>query len=107
MDTNHQPQSPALAKQNQSLAALRSLKNADAALLLPTLTRVSNLMGGGNTPEQVTNYAEATVELYPDLSGKDLEKALIKGLREVDWNGRLTFMAIAKFIRHFQINRSR
>ena len=73
-------------------------------LLIPILTRLDSLTGGGNKAEDLVNYAEAIIDTYPDRSGDDFERCIRYGIRNVDVYGKLTFMTLAKFMREWWEN---
>lgn len=69
--------------------------------IIPILTRLNTLMGGGNDREALLAYADAVRELWPDMTTQDFEAALRHGLVHIRWFGKLTIPAIAEFVRDY------
>jgi len=90
---------PTKTPATSTLASCASLKEATPDLFFEPLMKLDTLMGGGANEQAIMLCAKSLIELFPDLSGQQVLDAIRYGVKEVDWNGRMTFMALAKFIR--------
>lgn len=70
--------------------------------LSPKLVRLDTLMGGGTSDEVIIATCDAIKDFYPDMEFVELQKALRYGVTNVRWPGRMSFMAIAEFIRQYR-----
>jgi hypothetical protein len=70
-------------------------------MLVEPLMKLDTLMGGGANEQAIMLCARSIIDYYPDLTGIHFLKALKHGVKEVEWNGKMTFMAVAKFIREW------
>jgi hypothetical protein len=85
-----------------SLPKLLRLQQSEIATIIPVLTRMNTLMGGGNDREALLAYADAVRELWPTMTMEHFESALRHGLAHVRWFGKLTIPAIAEFLRDYK-----
>jgi hypothetical protein len=68
-------------------------------MLVEPLMKLDTLMGGGANEQAIMLCARSIIDYFPNLSGRAFAEAMRYGVTQVDWQGKMTFMAVAKFIR--------
>ena len=96
-ETTQQDQS--LQSSNESSECLRSVSTEE---LYPKLVRLDTLMGSGASEETIIATCDAIREFYPNMEVMVFRKALSYGIVNVKWVGKMSFMAVAEFIREYR-----